>query len=152
MGATAPSRKYAHAEREQRFLLANVPVHLIPVPARAIQYRYLRRTQVRLRVIVEPGREPALKLSRKVRMSGQRPLAVARTIRYLNRPDYHTFSVIPADRIHKYRWLERIRGNRRRRRPRPCRWLSDCGRQGSETLRRRGSTHPPEHASSLADP
>jgi hypothetical protein len=94
MDATAPSLKYANAEREQRFLLGKVPVHLIPVPARAIHYRYLRGIQVSLRVIVEPGREPALKLSRKVRMSGQRLLAVARTTVYLNRPDYDTFRIL----------------------------------------------------------
>lgn len=51
-----------------------------------------------------------LKLGQKVRMSGERPLAVAHTTMYLDRPDYDALGVMPADEIHKTRRVDRING------------------------------------------
>lgn len=108
MNAMPPSLKYAHVEREQRFLLAAVPAELISVPARAIHDRYLCGTQLRLRVIEGPDHDPVLKLGQKIRMARRAPVAVAHTTMYLDRSDYEALAVIPADELHKTRRVAEI--------------------------------------------
>jgi CYTH domain-containing protein len=98
-----PSLKYAHVERERRFLLAAVPAALTSVPARAIHDRYLCGTQLRLRVIEVPGHDRVLKLGQKIRMPGEPPPAVAHTTMYLDRDDYDALAVMPADQLYKTR-------------------------------------------------
>jgi CYTH domain-containing protein len=108
MNTMPPSLKYAHVEREQRFLLAAVPAELMSVPARAIHDRYMRGTQLRLRLIEGAGSDPVLKLGQKVTMPGEAPLAIAHTTMYLARDDYETLAVIPADELHKTRRVAAI--------------------------------------------
>jgi CYTH domain-containing protein len=108
MNAATLSMKYAHIEREQRFLLAAFPAQLYTVPAKTIYDRYVTGTRLRLRAIEEPGRHPILKLGQKIRMAGELPMAVAHTTMYLDRDDYEALAAMPAEELHKSRRVVRL--------------------------------------------
>lgn len=110
MDAVPASMKYAHVEREQRFLLAAVPAQLSTVAARTLRDRYLIGTQLRLRAVERPGHDPVLKLGQKIRMPGEPPVAVAHTTMYLDRRDYDALSAVPAAELHKTRRVLHVAG------------------------------------------
>jgi CYTH domain-containing protein len=97
------SMKYAHVEREQRFLLTAVPEQLGAVPAKRLYDRYLVGTQLRVRVVEEPGCDPVLKLGQKIRLEGEPPMAVAHTTMYLDRAAYDALLGLPAAELRKTR-------------------------------------------------
>jgi CYTH domain-containing protein len=103
MNAAPLSMKYAHVEREQRFLLSAVPARLHTVPTRTIYDRYVSGTRLRIRVVEEPGRDPVLKLGQKIRMAGELPMAVAHTTMYLDRDEYEALLAMPAEELRKTR-------------------------------------------------
>jgi CYTH domain-containing protein len=108
MNAVQPSLKYAHVEREQRFLLAALPAEVTSLAARTIRDRYLCGTRLRLRVIEQPGDVPILKLGQKIPMAGEPPMAVAHTTMYLDRADYDALVVVPAQELRKTRRLAEL--------------------------------------------
>ncbi|MGN6633901.1 MAG: hypothetical protein ACTHJ6_00380 [Oryzihumus sp.] len=102
MHQTSPSLKYAHLERELRFLLPSPPRSLPVERTRRITDRYLPDTGLRLRRVEEEGRPVVLKLGQKIRLGGG-PRAVAHTTMYLGQAEYDTLLVLAADELSKTR-------------------------------------------------
>ena len=98
-----PTLKYAHVERELRFLLPARPRSLDVVRTRRIRDRYLPETGLRLRLVEEAGRPPVRKLGQKVRLDEAEPSTVAHTTMYLSPAEYDTLLVLAADTLVKTR-------------------------------------------------
>lgn len=112
--ATRPSLKYAHVERELRFLLPTRPRSLEVVRTQRIRDRYLSETGLRLRRVEESGQADVLKLGQKVRLANDPgTLAVAHTTMYLSRAEYDTLLVLAADELAKTRHTVMLAGDRR---------------------------------------
>jgi CYTH domain-containing protein len=111
MKGVPTNMKYALIEREQRFLLAALPEQLYANPRREVHDRYLQGTQLRLRVVEEPGRDPIRKLGQKIRLAETPPpTAIAQTSMYLDRGDYETLLALPAAELHKTRRVTHLGG------------------------------------------
>ena len=95
--------KYAHVERELRFLLPTRPRTPAVQRTRRITDRYLPGTGLRLRRVEEPGRPDVLKLGQKIRLDPAGPSTVAHTTMYLDRAEYDTLLVLAADTLVKTR-------------------------------------------------
>ncbi|MGZ4654468.1 hypothetical protein [Oryzihumus sp.] len=106
-----PSLKYAHLERELRFLLPSPPRSLPVERTWRITDRYLPETGLRLRRVEEQGRPVVLKLGQKVRVDGG-PRTVAHTTMYLRRSEYDTLLVLTADELAKTRHIVLLGGHR----------------------------------------
>ena len=98
------SLKYAHVERERRWLLAAVPE--LPPDARrlAIVDRYIRGTRLRLREVTEADGTVVRKLGHKVRL-GDDASEVAHTSLYLDQAEWEVLAALPADVLTKTRTL-----------------------------------------------
>ena len=94
------SLKYAHVERERRWLLASPPE--LDGPPSAITDRYLVGTRLRLREVTEGGLV-VRKLGHKVRIDDG-PGEVACTNLYLDDAEWSMLSGLPARILHKQRW------------------------------------------------
>lgn len=94
------SLKYAHVERERRWLLATVP-ELTGRPL-GITDRYLVGTRLRLREVTD-GESVIRKLGHKVRLE-EDAAEVACTNFYLDDAEWSTLSVLPARVLRKQRW------------------------------------------------
>ncbi len=98
--------KYAHLERERRFLLAGAPSGLTPRRSLVIQDRYLRGTRLRLRVVEEQGRARVYKLGQKVRLDeSSAATGLAHTSMYLSDSELAVLAGLPADILEKTRHL-----------------------------------------------
>lgn len=110
----SPSSRYAHVERERRFLLppAWVGRQLVVPAARVLQIkdRYLRGTRLRLRLVREPGLAPVWKLGQKVRPDRHHPSTVEHTTLYLDDAEVSALLVLPADPLAKTRTLHPWQG------------------------------------------
>ena len=95
--------KYAHVERERRWLLAAVPD--LPYDARRLTIvdRYVRGTRLRLREVTE-GSIVTRKLGHKVRL-GDGAAEVAHTSLYLDDAEWDVLVALPADVLTKTRTL-----------------------------------------------
>lgn len=93
--------RYAHVEREQRWLCAAVP----PGAERyaEITDRYLHGTRLRLRV-VETDDGATYKLGQKVRRDPGDPEVVSLTNLYLSAEEYEAVRALPAAELRKTRW------------------------------------------------
>lgn len=111
MHDTSTSLKYAHLERELRFLLPSPPRSLPVERTRRITDRYLPETGLRLRRVEEEGRPVVLKLGQKVRVDGS-PRTVAHTTMYLRPAEYDTLLVLAADELAKTRHTVLLGGRR----------------------------------------
>jgi CYTH domain-containing protein len=100
---TRASLKYAHVERELRFLLPSLPRSLDVTRTRRIHDRYLPETGLRLRLVEEDGQAPVRKLGQKVRLEAEAPSTVAHTTMYLSPAEYDTLLVLAADVLVKTR-------------------------------------------------
>ena len=100
---SAAPLKYAHVERELRFLLPSVPRSLPAVRPQRITDRYLPGTGLRLRRVEEDGRPVVLKLGQKVRVDPDTPSTVAHTTMYLSPAEYDTLQVLAAHTLEKTR-------------------------------------------------
>jgi CYTH domain-containing protein len=89
--------RYAEMELERRFLLAELPSHVLR-PIR-ITDRYIRETNLRLRKMEDlEGSAPLLfKLAQKVRPDPEDPTRVALTNLYITPFEYDLLGVHPAD-------------------------------------------------------
>ena len=96
------SLKYAHVERERRWLLMRVPE--LPHDPRTwhIVDRYLRGTRLRLREVSEPDGTVVRKLGQKVRL-GDDTREVAHTSLYLDEAEWAMLAALPADVLTKTR-------------------------------------------------
>lgn len=111
MHDTSTSLKYAHLERELRFLLPSPPRSVPVERTQRITDRYLPETGLRLRRVEEEGRPVVLKLGQKVRVDGS-PRTVAHTTMYLRPAEYDTLLVLAADELAKTRHTVRLGGHR----------------------------------------
>ena len=98
------ANRYAHLERERRFLLAAGPLE--PVPGgvlRRIEDSYLRGTRLRLRRVRQDGCADVHKLGQKVRPDPSRPSTVEHTTLYLDRTEYESLRTLAGDALTKTR-------------------------------------------------
>ena len=94
------SLKYAHVERERRWLLASLP-ELGGIPTE-IADRYLVGTRLRLRQVVRDG-SVSWKLGHKVRLDADAG-EIACTNFYLDQAEWSALASLPAQVLHKTRW------------------------------------------------
>ena len=93
--------RYAHLEREQRWLLERLPVGV--ADERVIVDHYWTGTSLRLRM-VDDGHDVAYKLTQKVRTDADSPEFVKITNIYLEESEFRELSVIAASIVSKIRW------------------------------------------------
>ncbi len=99
----SPGRgRYARPEREQRFLVAELPPRL--VDERLIEDLYLDGLSLRLRMVSHDG-STTFKLTQKVRSSPSEPFAVSTTTIYLSEHEHDRLRVLPGARLAKRRRL-----------------------------------------------
>lgn len=101
--------KYAHLERERRFLLLEKPSDIIYDRALFIQDRYLIGSRLRLRRVDEPGKTCVYKLGQKIRLDDS-PKTIAHTTLYLSEAEFDILSTSPATTLEKTRHLLTIDG------------------------------------------
>ncbi len=96
--------KYAHVERERRWLLAEMPQ--VPDDAQQLRIvdRYLSGTRLRLREVTQPDQKVVRKLGQKVRLRDD-AAEVAHTSIYLDDAEWETLAVLPGDELTKTRTL-----------------------------------------------
>jgi CYTH domain-containing protein len=93
--------RYAHVEREQRWLLDRLPPGI--TDERVIVDHYWRGTTLRLRMVQDHD-DVVYKLGQKVRAEEGNPELVKLTSLYLSEGEFHALSVTPAAIISKSRW------------------------------------------------
>lgn len=94
--------KYAHLERERRFLLDALPD---VSSARVLQItdRYVEGSRLRLRLVEEEGKEPVRKLGQKIRLD--ETSTHAHTTLYLDAAEFALLEALPASGLRKTRYL-----------------------------------------------
>ena len=101
---TSPaSLKYAHIERERRFLLQKRPTGIAVGRELWIQDRYLIGSTLRLRRVEEIGLPTQYKLGQKIRIDNFSPLKVAHTTMYLSEAEFDILATLPAKTLEKTR-------------------------------------------------
>jgi hypothetical protein len=93
--------RYAHLEREQRWVARGVPPNARR--AASILDRYITGTRLRLRRS-ESGSEVVYKLGQKVRSDPADPGVLKLTNLYLSAEEYAVLAPLPAAESHKARW------------------------------------------------
>jgi hypothetical protein len=96
------SLKYAHLERERRYLLDALP-DLTGARVLRIADRYLDDTRLRLRLVEEDGHPPVHKLGQKIRLDGVS--TNAHTTMYLTAEEYAGLLHLPGHVLRKTRHL-----------------------------------------------
>jgi CYTH domain-containing protein len=100
MNRVAGEGRYAHVEREQRWLLSEVPPGVSePI---AIFDLYITGTRLRLRRMAGP--EVVFKLGQKVRPVAESPEVVHLTNMYLSEAEHATLVGLGGAELHKTRW------------------------------------------------
>jgi CYTH domain-containing protein len=95
--------KYAHIEREIRFLPVRRPDVSTAARRLEIHDRYLDGTRLRLRVVDEPGLPVVRKLGQNIRVDGSRE--VAHTTLYLEDAEHALLAALPGRELCKTRHL-----------------------------------------------
>lgn len=98
------SLKYAHVERERRFLLEALP-DLTGARVLRITDRYVDGTRLRLRTVEEEGHAPVFKLGQKIRLEGVS--TNAHTTLYLSAAEHAGLAHLPGRDLRKTRHLLR---------------------------------------------
>ncbi|HEX7165815.1 MAG TPA: hypothetical protein VF230_02430 [Acidimicrobiales bacterium] len=99
---SAETSKYAHREREQRWLLRASPAEAGVAATIAIEDRYLTGTRLRLRRVESDG-VVVFKLAQKVRTGDGSPHEVSLTNIYLDASEYALLAALPASVLTKTR-------------------------------------------------
>jgi len=99
--------RYAQLEREQRWLLEELPAGV--ADERVIVDHYWTGTSLRLR-LVEDSHGVVYKLAQKIRVDVDSPELVKITNIYLNESEFHVLSAVPASMVSKSRWTVVSRG------------------------------------------
>ena len=102
------SLKYAHIERERRFLFQGSIPSFSHVRSLQIHDRYLLGTTLRLRRVDEFGLPTIFKLGQKVRVDGDQPSTNAHTTMYISKEEFDVLSVLPCNSLEKVRRIEKI--------------------------------------------
>ncbi len=100
--------RYAHLEREQRWVLTSVPPRVNRFAA--ISDRYLIDTQLRLRK-VQNDVGTVYKFTQKIRVDPADPVSVKITNIYVSEAEYLILSAIPAAEVRKTRWTIEVSGH-----------------------------------------
>ena len=95
--------RYAHIEREQRWLLGGVPAGLDSELVTEIADRYIAHTRLRLRRAEARDGTVVFKLGQKVRADPADPEVVKLTNIYLSEDEYDVFAALPAAELRKTR-------------------------------------------------
>jgi CYTH domain-containing protein len=101
--------KYAHVERERRWVLSGVPAGLVVESTLRIADRYLTGTRLRLREVVADDGGVVRKLGQKVRL-GSGAEEVAHTSLYLDEAEWAVLSVLAGTALRKERRKVRLGG------------------------------------------
>ena len=101
--------KYAHVERERRWLLSSSPAGLVAESRLTITDHYLTGTRLRLREVVAGDGRVVRKLGQKVRL-GTGADEIAHTNLYLDEAEWAALSVLPGDALRKERRRVRLGG------------------------------------------
>ena len=103
----AHPEKYAHVERERRYLLSRLPPGLTAQSEhRRVFDRYLTGTWIRLRRVYRPSTGESLwKLTQKLRSSSGGAPSVLTTTMYLLEQEYSLFLGMPGRDVRKDRFL-----------------------------------------------
>jgi hypothetical protein len=94
--------KYAHLERERRFLLDVLP-DVSGARVLTITDRYVESSRLRLRLVEEEGKPPVRKLGQKIRLDGTS--THAHTTLYLDEEEFALLATLPARTLSKTRYL-----------------------------------------------
>lgn len=97
--------KYAHIERERRYLL---PVNsILPNPVKQLKIldNYLVGSTLRVRRVDEDGKSVVFKLGQKIRIGREIPVKIAHTTMYLTEGEYEILSALPAKSLSKRRLI-----------------------------------------------
>ena len=101
--------KYAHIERERRFLLLELPWAIAYDRSMLIEDRYLIGSTLRLRRVEAPGKKCVYKLGQKIRLDAS-PRTIAHTTLYLSEAEFGILSTLPASILVKTRHFLTIDG------------------------------------------
>ncbi len=114
MRCAGPVGRYAHIERERRFLLTRAPAELAPDAAHwAIYDRYIHGTRFRLRrVVASESGETIHKLTQKYPLDPADLVGIAITNTYLTEQEYETFRQLAADELWKDRYTLLLDGRK----------------------------------------
>ncbi len=101
MDRTPGQGRYVQIEREQRWVLRELPDGLVaPV---SITDRYLTGTRLRLRMMQSDSHDPVYKLGQKVRPDKSSPAVVKLTTMYLDEDEYARLRRLPGHELRKTR-------------------------------------------------
>lgn len=92
--------RYSHVEREQRWLLAEIPIGA--TEPRQIVDGYISGTSLRLRKITDSF-GPFFKLTQKVRVHSDSPEVVRITNMYITESEFNSLTVLPSNALMKTR-------------------------------------------------
>lgn len=95
--------KYAHIERERRYLLLGGMAGITPLRKLFIQDRYFNESTLRLRRVEEEGRSTVFKLGQKIRIGTDSPLKIAHTTMYIIENEFDLLATLPAKVLEKRR-------------------------------------------------
>lgn len=95
--------KYAHVERERRYLYLGDTAGMSPVRKLLVNDHYIRDSTLRLRRVDEEGQPTVFKLGQKVRIGGEGPLAIAHTSMYITEKEFNSLFVLPSKVLIKSR-------------------------------------------------
>ncbi len=112
MRRAGPIGRYAHIERERRYLLTEAPSELEPeAPHWAIYDHYIQRTRFRLRrVVASESGDTIRKLTQKYPLDPIDLARIAITNTYLTEQEYETFRRLAADELWKDRYTLTLDG------------------------------------------
>ncbi len=95
--------KYAHIERERRYLVLGSEDKNTPMRNLLIYDRYLIESSLRLRRIEEEGRSIVFKLGQKIRIGEDHALKIAHTTIYITENEFNALLALPAKVLVKKR-------------------------------------------------
>ncbi|MFP3902173.1 MAG: hypothetical protein ACLFXM_15065 [Acidimicrobiia bacterium] len=101
--------RYAHIEREQRWIASRLPADARH--AAEIVDRYIDGTRLRLRRMERADGVVAYKLGQKIRRAPADPELVRITTMYLSGDEYAVMVALPARVVHKSRWYTTWHGH-----------------------------------------
>ncbi len=99
----AANMKYAHVERERRYLYLGDTAGLTPIRKFLVNDFYINDSTLRLRRVEEEGEEIVFKLGQKVRTGGDGPLTIAHTTMYITESEFNSLLTLPSRALVKNR-------------------------------------------------
>jgi len=95
--------KYAHIERERRFLYLGGTDGMSPIRKLLLSDHYINDSTLRLRRVEEGGKPILFKLGQKIRIDGEGPLVIAHTSMYLTEREFNALRGLPSNVLAKSR-------------------------------------------------